>query len=108
MSTTTSNQSYQHSKALISYLITTYSKQRAAALSSTSPPLANAATLQLERSLKRLAVEQARAASASHTSASTTASEASGTDTEDEEVATVASNSSVDGSHTEELTEDDK
>ena len=91
---TTNNNNYTHSKALLSYLISTYSKTR----QSTSPPQINA-TLQLERSLKRLAVEQARAASAS---AGT--SEASGTDTEDEENS--ATTSSNDGG--DELTEDDK
>lgn len=84
--------SYAHSKALISYLITTYSKAR----QSSSPPQQNA-TLQLERSLKRLAVEQARAASAS-----ASPSEASGTDTEDED----ATASSAEGG--DELSVEDK
>lgn len=53
---------YPHSKALLSYLLTTYSTKNRLA---TSPPQATASTSQLELSVRKLALEQSRAASAS-------------------------------------------
>ncbi|KAK4049871.1 hypothetical protein OIO90_005260 [Microbotryomycetes sp. JL221] len=88
-----------HSKALLSYLISTYSKDKHAQAS--SPPTATHDTQQLDVKLRKLALAQSQ--SRAKQSNPSTASETSSTDTEDEDAATA---SSTDGH--DELSEKEK
>ncbi|KAM0786394.1 hypothetical protein ACM66B_001861 [Microbotryomycetes sp. NB124-2] len=92
-----------HSKALLSYLINTYSKdkQQQHHAAASSPPSAANDTQQLDLKLRKLALAQSQ--SRARQSNPSTASEASSTDTEDEDAHTASSHDGND-----ELTEPEK